>query len=130
VNFFCDNNLSPKIAHALNCLVSPQHKVVHLRDRFAADTTDIEWITALANEDGWVIISADTSIAKNPHEREAWRASGHPVFFYRHNMLNLGLWQQASRLCNVFPDILKLSQKASPGDYFYIPAKGKIAAGA
>jgi hypothetical protein len=65
VRFFFDNNISPKIAHALNCLVQPQHEVVHLRDRFDPATPDKAWMTKLANEMDWVIISADTAISRN-----------------------------------------------------------------
>jgi predicted nuclease of predicted toxin-antitoxin system len=98
VRFFCDNNLSPKIAHALHCLAQPDHEVIHLRDRFAANVADVDWLKALANEEGWAIISADTSIARNPHEAEAWRQSGHPIFFFKHALLHLPPWEQAPRL--------------------------------
>ena len=40
-----DNNLSPKIAKALNELFYPEHEVVALRDKFAGDTSDEEWST-------------------------------------------------------------------------------------
>jgi PIN like domain len=50
VRFFFDNNISPKIAHALNCLVQAQLEVVHLRDRFAPATSYADWMTKLANE--------------------------------------------------------------------------------
>lgn len=75
MRFFFDNNIS----HALNCLVQPQHEVVHLRDRFAPATSDADWMTKLANEMDWVIISADTAISRNPHEVEAWKQAGHPI---------------------------------------------------
>jgi PIN domain-containing protein len=87
VRFFFDNNISPKIAHALNCLVQPPHEVVHLRDRFDPATPDWLWIMKLANELDWVIISADTAISRNPHEVEAWKQTGHPIFFFKHSLL-------------------------------------------
>ena len=55
---FFDNNLSPKLAKSLNTLVEPDHQVVHLKDRFAANTPDETWMTALADEDDWVIVLA------------------------------------------------------------------------
>jgi len=36
VNFFFDNNLAAKIAHGLNEMVAPDHRVIHLRDKFEA----------------------------------------------------------------------------------------------
>jgi predicted nuclease of predicted toxin-antitoxin system len=67
-----DNNLSPRLAAALHILVEPDgHEVRHLRDRFAMNTPDIEWLAALGREGNWVIISADQRIFRNRHEREA-----------------------------------------------------------
>jgi hypothetical protein len=34
VKFFFDNNLAIKIAHGLDQMVHPEHRVVHLRDEF------------------------------------------------------------------------------------------------
>ena len=78
---FLDNNLSPYLARALNSLLEPEgDQVVHLSDRFAPDTEDRVWIEALATEGGWVVISADRRINRNPIEREAWRRSRLVVF--------------------------------------------------
>lgn len=81
---------------------------------------------ALAGEMDWVILSADTAISRNPHEVEAWKQAGHPIFFFKHSLLQQTLWQQASRLCHVFPRIIELAKRARPGDSFQIPVKGKI----
>ena len=40
MRFFFDNNLSIKLAKSLHVLVEPEHEVVHLKDRFAANTKD------------------------------------------------------------------------------------------
>ncbi len=72
MRFFLDNNLPPKLAKSLNALVEPDHQIVHLKDRFAANTTDETWMSALASESDWIIISGDIRISKNPHEVEAW----------------------------------------------------------
>ncbi|MGA8658846.1 MAG: DUF5615 family PIN-like protein [Chthoniobacterales bacterium] len=126
MRFFFDNNLSPKIARALNCLVQPEHEVIHLRERFAPGTPDAEWMRILAGEMDWVIISADTAISRNPHEVQAWKEAGHPIFFFKHSLAQQPFWQQASRLCRVFPDIIRLASRAGPGDSFQIPVKGAI----
>jgi PIN domain-containing protein len=126
VKFFCDNNLSPRIACALNCLAEPGHKVVHLRDRFPLDIADVDWLTALAEEEGWAIISGDSSIARNPHEKEAWQQCGHPMFFCKHALLMQRRWEQAARFCHVFPEIIDRAQRARPPDVFQIPVRGKI----
>jgi PIN like domain len=126
VRFFIDNNLSPKLAQALHCLVRPDHEVIHLRERFPQDAHDADWMRTLAQEKGWVIISADTAISRNPHEVEAWKQAGHPIFFVKHSLLQQGFWLLASRLCKLFPDIIRLAERARPGDSFQISATGRI----
>jgi predicted nuclease of predicted toxin-antitoxin system len=60
VKFFFDNNLPPPLAHALRELSKPDdHTVFHLKDRYAADTPDVDWIEGLSNEGGWVVITHD-----------------------------------------------------------------------
>ena len=126
MRFFIDNNLAPKLAQALHCLVQPEHEVIHLRALFPQNTNDEDWMRALAREANWVIISADTAISRNPHEVEAWKQAGHPLFFIRHSLLQQGFWLQASRICAVFPDILRLAGRARPGDAFQISVRGRI----
>ncbi len=92
MKFFLDNNLSPKLAKSLNALVEPEHQVIHLKDRFPADTSDEEWMLALAKETDWVIISGDIQITKNRAEIEAWKAAGHTTFFLKKGWINLKGW--------------------------------------
>jgi predicted nuclease of predicted toxin-antitoxin system len=81
VRFFFDNNLPPKLAKSLHVLVEPDHQVIHLKDRFAANTTDETWMAGLAKEQDWIIVSGDLQIRKNPHEVRAWRAADTRHFF-------------------------------------------------
>ena len=126
MKFFVDNNLSPKVARALDCLVGSSHSVTHLKEKFAEDTPDVEWMMALAEEGDWVVLSADTAISRNPHEVEAWKRSGLPIFFFKKAWLKQLFWEQASRLCHLFPQIMKLANRARPGDAYLVPFKGKI----
>jgi hypothetical protein len=73
-----------------------------------------------------VIISADVAISLNPHEIRAWREAGHPIFFLKHACAHQSRWEAASRLFHLFPEILKLAEKAKRGDVFFVPFKGKI----
>jgi len=126
VKFFLDNNISPRVARALHCLAQPAHSVVHLKDRFAADTPDVDWMNALAKEKDWIILSGDTAISRNPHEVEAWKRAGHPIFFLKSGWVHQPFWEHASRLCHLFPEIIKRAGKARAGDAFLVPFKGQI----
>jgi predicted nuclease of predicted toxin-antitoxin system len=68
VKFFFDNNLAAKLAHGINEMVEPDHRVFHLRDKFPPNAEDVVWMQTLAAEEDWVIITADVRISRNPHE--------------------------------------------------------------
>ena len=75
LTFFCDNNISTKLTRALGILAEPLNTVVHLQDSFPPETIDEEWITEI-KEKGYIVISGDPKIAKNPHERKLLISSG------------------------------------------------------
>jgi hypothetical protein len=126
VRFFFDNNISTKLAKSVHVLIEPEHQVVHLKDRFAANTTDEAWMTALAGEPDWIIVSADLRIRKNPLEVEAWKAAGHTVFFLKDRWIELDFWTQAWKLVKAFPEIVEQAQRAKPGEAFVVSVNGKI----
>ena len=97
MKFFFDNNLAAKIAKGLNGFVSPEHQVVHLKEKFAANTPDVEWMQALVQEEGWIIVTADVHIGKNPHEIAAWKEAGHTIFFLKSGWLRMRFWDQAQK---------------------------------
>ena len=66
MKFFFDNNLAIKLAHGLDQMVSPNHRVVHLRDEFLPNVEDTVWMRALAKEEDLVIVTADVAISRNP----------------------------------------------------------------
>lgn len=80
MKFFVDNNLPPALAKALHALGEPSdHSVAHLKEKFAADISDSEWLAALAQEGGWSIVTHDK--LNKGLEREVLRRAGLIVFF-------------------------------------------------
>jgi len=126
VRFFFDNNPSAEVAKSLHILVEPDHQVVHLKDRFAANTIDETWMAALAKEQDWIIISGDLQIRKSPHEVQAWRAAGHTTFFLKAGSINLPFWMQAWKFVKCFPEIIVAADRAKKGSFFSVSTKGKI----
>ena len=126
MKFFFDNNLAPKLAKCLHVLVEPEHQVVHLKDKFAANTPDEIWMQALAAEEGWIIVSGDLRITKNPHEIKAWQAAGHTTFFLKRGWINMGFWQQAQKFVKCFPDIVDAASRAKSGSMFFVTVNGKV----
>ena len=126
MRFFFDNNLSTKLAKSLHVLVEPEHQVVHLKDRFAADTPDETWMAVLAGESDWIIISGDLQIRQNPHELHAWEAAGHTTFFLKAGWINLPFWTQTWKFVKCFPDIVAIAARAKKGTFFMVSTMGKI----
>ena len=126
MRFFFDNNLSPKLARSLDVLVRPEHQVVHLKEKFPADTSDVNWMHSLAREPDWVIISGDLQIRRNPHEVKAWQEAGHTTFFLKKGWIDLPFWDQAWKFAKVFPDLMKTADRARKGSAFYITPNAKI----
>ncbi len=50
MRFFIDNNIALRLSRGFNEFVKGGHEVVHLRERFAANTPDVDWMKALAAE--------------------------------------------------------------------------------
>jgi hypothetical protein len=126
VRFFFDNNLSPKLARSLDLLVEPEHRVIHLKEKFAADTPDTVWMRALAKEPDWIIISGDLQIRRNPHEIKAWQEAGHTTFFLKKGWIDLPRWDQVWKFAKAFPELIVTAERARNGSAFFITPNGKI----
>ena len=61
MKYLIDNNLPPALAHAIRELstVRDNTEVYALKDKFPPATKDIDWITALSEDNDWVVISQD-----------------------------------------------------------------------
>jgi hypothetical protein len=124
LKFFLDNNLSPRFAQALYALEGEHsNEVVHLRSKFSADAKDVDWITSLAREGEWVIISGDMRISQREFEREAWLSSGLTAFFFAKGWTNIKFWDQAWRLIKWWPAIVDQASRIRPGAGFIVPLK-------
>jgi hypothetical protein len=76
--FFLDENMPPKVAAALQALGTCEAR--HLVDHLPRGTTDEEIFRFLAAK-GWILLTQDIRIRRNPHQRRALRDSGIGAFF-------------------------------------------------
>lgn len=127
MRFFLDNCISPKFGQALEILASPwqTHEIVHLSTKFARNTPDADWITALAKEGEWVIVSGDYRIARSKVEQKAWRESGLTAFFFGDRFSERAFWIQAEEIIRWWPKIVLKAQEAPRGSGFLMPFKAK-----
>ena len=130
MKFLFDNNLPPSLAQAMAALCEHEDvEVVHLRDRFAENTTDTEWIKALSKEGNWAVISIDR-FKKSPLEKEALRRSGLTAFILVKGWSDHKYWEKAAQLVRWWPRIMEQAELVQPGAVFEVPwnfsGKGKF----
>jgi PIN like domain len=98
-----------------------KEEILHLRERFAPDTPDLEWMRVLGKEGGWVIVSGDTRITRNPIEQAAWHESGLTAFFFVEAFPNMSGWKQAATLVTWWPTLTKQARATPKGYGFTVP---------
>jgi hypothetical protein len=124
LNFFFDNCISYRIAHAINAL-DERNNLVALRDKFPLDIKDPDWIRQLgADDQDGVIVSGDPAITRGKHEREAWLESGLTAFFWEPRWLKIKLWQQPILMLKWWPKIPDQALAVTSGAGFLIPVRG------
>jgi predicted nuclease of predicted toxin-antitoxin system len=77
VVFFVDRSLGGKLV--VQALLDVGAEVVVHDDVFDQDTPDMDWLVA-AGKRGWVVLTKDSAIRRNPLERETYRAAKARVF--------------------------------------------------
>ena len=122
MNFLCDANISPHIAHALNALCQAEgHSVLHLTDKFRADTPDIDWVQELSREGRWSVVTQDRTMARHPIEQEVLRRSGLIVFMLARGWNSQRLWDKAAALVRWWPKIMEQALLVAGGAAFEVP---------
>ena len=120
MKFLVDNNLPPALAKALDALSEPSgHFAVHLKEKFAADTADSDWIDALAQDGGGSVITQDK--LNKGLEREALRRAGLIVFFLDKGWSHHAFWDKAHNLVRWWPRIIEQSGGIRGGAAFKVP---------
>ena len=110
----------------MSAAIEPEHKVVHLKERFPPNAEDESWMRSLAEEKDWIIITADVRIQRNPHEVRAWQEAGHTIFFLKPGWTHLTFWEQMNKFTRCFPEILQMAERADRGSCFFVSVNGKI----
>lgn len=126
MKFFVDCCISPKLAKALHTIADSQGcKIYHLTDRFPKDVKDVDWITSLAKEGGWIIVSGDPRITRGKAERKAWEESGLTAFFFGGGFADKNIWVQATELFSWWPHVMQACKENHNACGYMMPFKGK-----
>jgi len=123
VTFFLDNMISPKFAKALRAL---GEDVYALRERFAEDTSDEEWLRRIGGE-GWPLVTADKHILSRPHELQALKEAEVTTFFLGPFFATkTQFWDQAVWLIRNWPKLRQTAQTFKKGSCFSVSQRGKL----
>ena len=132
MKFFIDHNLPALLAKSLDSLSKyegQEYQVVHLTEKFPSSISDADWISALAREGDWIVITQDR-LSKNPTEKLALRESKLTSFFLKKAWSGQKFWPKAYQLTRWWPSIIQQAQSIAPGATFRIPfqfsGKGKF----
>lgn len=120
MRFFFDNTTSSRFVAALRQL-ERDHETRHLSELFRVDTPDEEWISKLAEQGDWIVISGDLRITRNPGQRKAWLESGLVAFFLAPGWANLQLWDHSWRLLKWWPAIVLQASRIRAPAGFIVP---------
>jgi len=120
LKFLIDNNLPPAIARALNELTKNDgHSVVALKDKFPASAPDVLWISELASEGDWAVVSQD-KFTKGDAERKAFRDSGLAIFCLSRQWGQSTYWSKAENLVRWWPSIIQQASLVKGGAAFRV----------
>jgi hypothetical protein len=112
-----DHNLSPRVARCLQALFADDHQIVALREKFADNATDLEWITALDRDGSWAVLTKDLRIRTRPHERAALDRSRIVYFFLAGSWRKFTMEETAARLIRLIPKMVAQTALADRGRF-------------
>ena len=119
--YFLDRSLGRRqVADALRAAGA---KVLLLDDLFNQNTSDVEWLQE-AGSKGWIVLTKDTAIRRNRHEREMVQAAG--VRMFALTQKGLTGEQMASLFVEALPGMVRRIAKTPVPFVFSILRTGDI----
>ena len=84
--------------------------------------SDAPWVRRFAKSGGKVVISGNTKMKANHHERLAFHEEGLVVIFFESSWNQWGYFHKCSLLLHWWPMLIKQINTAKPGSFWHIPA--------
>lgn len=122
MRFFFDNNLSPKLPYILRIL---RVDAVHLRSHFKKDTPDADWLPEVGRR-GWVVVTRDARIRRQPAERTLLSRHRITCVFLRGLPARRGPMYSVEWVLHRWPDIVSEVGGSRQGTWLDVPQRGKI----
>lgn len=119
VTFFVDRSLGGK--HIVAALRQASALVVVHDEEFAQNTPDVDWLRE-AGTRGWVVLTKDDAIRRNPHERGMYRAAMLRVFTLARQ--GLSGQEMAAIFASALPGMHRRIEAIEPPFIFSISRRG------
>ena len=98
-------------------------EVVAHDDVFGQDAPDVEWL-AEAGRRGWIVLTKDSAIRRNPHELEMFRKAGVKVFALTRK--DLAGPEMADIFVAAIPGMLKRAMTSAAPFIFSVSRRGEF----
>ncbi|MBL8048522.1 MAG: hypothetical protein JNJ45_07565 [Chthonomonas sp.] len=116
------------MVNALRELVPPDDvEIFALRDKFATDTPDLEWIPECGRRE-WIIVSKDQNQRRRQAELAALRKHGCRAIYIRQSPKNEKLYDDAARIIRNWPKIAAWGHKARRGEMAKLNTSDQVVA--
>lgn len=92
-----------------------------LRDKFPANTSDVDWLTALGMEGGWSILSLDHHITRRPSERLALHKSRVTGFFLAPGWARMSSVEKTGRFLLWWNKLVQATVLVQSGAVYEVP---------
>jgi hypothetical protein len=83
--------------------------------------SDVPWLKRFAADGGKVVISGDTSMRYQPHERLALIECGFIVIFFENRWSDWKFFRKCALLLHWWPQIAGRVRRAKPGSFYHVP---------
>lgn len=116
LKIFIDENLPKQFAQAFNIVQSHLNKQekkaieVYSMKELNEGASDIEWFDQLHGQNA-IILTQDRNIQRHKHEREAYRANGIGVMFFKQPKDGLTFWNAFKHIVKYWVDIKSICIK-------------------
>lgn len=120
--FLFDENMPPRVAAALQALGTCEAR--HVVDHLPRGTPD-ERVFEFAAAQGWLLVTQDIRIRRNPHQRAALWQSGIGAFILT-GRGSRSVEQMMIFLLERFPEILTTAAATAPPYIWGVPDRGKL----
>jgi len=118
--FFVDRSLGKRVV-AESLRRASAHVEVH-DDHFSQDATDVDWLSA-AGQRGWVVLSKDEHIRRNPLERAAFEQARVRAFFLTQQGLSGP--EMADIFVKALPGMVRRATR-QPGPFIYTISRSGV----